>query len=276
MPADCRDEVRELVGFEPRLFRRPCEIEGLHRHTQRVDIGLGRVSFEVAKIGTAVGKQRTNREREDRMVGPWTRRKVPSGKPCAFRAPRVDHPQLARACGERTQPIYRIGERGRVTVAHHGVRADEDREARGFLVNAGHEPSVARKLVTDQRPARRVDGDRGVARLRAEGLEQPERHTPPGGVERGGRSHVHADRVGAVLVRCGLEPPGQITERGVPVGGALCGPTPDARHVEPLGVMMPCAERSSFGAGVAPRQRVIGIATNLDDLVSVDGDDDAA
>src|SRR5262249_36269736 len=83
---------------------------------------------------------------------------------------------------------------------------------------------------------------------------------------------VIADTVGSHVVDYSTHASGDIVEQFVPLHDAAV----HRRRVETIGVVAGRGERSTFGARIAARIRMVRIASHGDRAPVVDGDDDAA
>jgi hypothetical protein len=163
-----------------------------------------------------------------------------------------------------------------VTVAHDGVGAEQQRARGGVVVERGRERRRPRHQVEHVGTAGRVDRERRVLRARAHGPLQRERGASARGVERRGGGEVEGHGIGSRLGHDRRQARREVVEQHVVGDGPERAVDAHLRAVEAVRVVVPLPRGPTLRAGVAARQRVVGVAPHADDAVALGRDDEAA
>lgn len=101
-------------------------------------------------------------------------------------------------------------------------------------------------------------------------------HPVAGGVHAETAPEVHAHRVGTVPVDDRAQPVAEVVEAVLPGRRLQLPVDPPHRPLDAVGVVVELGQRAALRAGVPVRQRVIVVAADPDDLVTLDVDHDTA
>ncbi len=225
---------------------------------------------EAARGGQALGEQRSRDPGEQRGVGAGPDRHVqvaPRGRPGA---PRVDDHDAPAAPANRVEAAGPVGGGGEAAVRFHGVRAEEQQEARAVDVGDGNRQRMAEDEPAGHVLRHLVDRRGGVDVLRAQRLRERADREGVGEVVRVRIPDVDGDGVGAVCGDDLAEPPLHLRERLLPAHLLVPAVATRERSPEPVGVVVERAERGALGADEPVRERVVRVTPDARHAASGD------
>ena len=191
-----------------------------------------------------------------------------------FGAARIDDRQPAAARLQRRDALFDIGHRPDAAVRGQRVAADDDHVLRTVDIGDGEQRVMAEHQQLDELMRNLVDRRGRKGRPGADGLFQRRYLRRDAVIMR--RRVAEVEPGLAAGAADGGHARGDFGIGGVPADWQPVIADPLDGGAQPVGIIFQIGERLGFGADMAARQRIFGIALDREDIAPLGGDDDAA
>jgi hypothetical protein len=227
-------------------------------------------------VGEVLREDHVQQREQQPGVGVGTDGDVLVG-PRGLGPPRVDDDHAPAAPHYRVELLAHAGRGQHRTVRDERVGTEHEEEVRALQVGDGDDDRGAVQQRARGKPVGDVLRGRGPVVRSADGVEEaldPQRVRVG---ERRGVAHVPAQRRRTVAVEDGPHARADVVERLLPRNAAKGAVSAPAQRVrDPIGVVLHVEYRDALRAGIAARERVVGVGAELDDAIAVDRRDHAA